>query len=1159
MKYEIGLGGAGVLLRMVVASASLSAYGAQYQFDFDELRVGVAPAVFEPAAGHRIRIEGTEGSVPTIVVPATGTRSAPNALRNEPAPGSEFGSSDQDLWIRFEGFRSHWVRLYAGMLERNPGQAVTATLSAYRSVAGHRVLVGSVSRSLGDSPVSPNLPRELIVESAAGEIEMVRLSYGSFSPAELIDSLLVRVWEGEEPPLPSDTVPPVVRVQAPTSTSASASGSVVFVAGYVDEDRALTSIRVTTPAGDRTLTPLGDAPRYFFGGPVPILDTAGLQTVTVTATDLGGHSDSDSVTLEYRPTPSPPPVWPETLDFTALGLEVTQAIQDWETLGVPVEGGHHPTHLLTGKRTLVRFYGRVDGTGVPVAEVGAYLRGYRGGVEVPGSPLRVVDRVTLVPGESQIEQRTNATATFNFVLPPEWTTPGGLRLLAEVNPYNGIPEGDGLYNPLNNAAVDVRFDTTTYPLRVRVTRVRSLSQGSVLPTRDECTTNLRMLRQIYPVPPDLLDVQFVDTVDTSVTLIMESDTSRLEEFLDEFLDHLGFNGGRSVAWPAETVYLALTHNTIGHRGITDGELPVSISVAADTLFYRNKTAHESGHALGLGHVRGCDSPAAPYEAYPRYFGPDGSAYPQASIGDWGVELADDNTFALQDPSVFGDMMSYCDAGWVSKFSWERLYDILAGHAPAARAPATRLRQVQVHAVRTAPYLYLSGRLGGEGSATLNPGWVRSLPDGASDHAGTGDYRLELVDATGGLVFVRSFKPVPLVDSEGGFRFLEIVPAAKGPAQVVLRKGTTRLASLKAGPASPKVTVTNPDPGESWPATGTREIAWTATDADNDPLDFQVEYSNDSGRHWRVVRAGITRRDTALRLDELAGGGKSCLLRISATDGLHTAEATSGVFSKATQPPTARILLPRNAAVFRPAEWVRFEGDAQDADDGVLPGARMRWVSERLGELGTGRVLACNRFGNGFHRIRLEATDADGNVATDEVAVFVAARADSDGDGLPDDLERKGCTDPEKADTDGDRIADGREDTNHNANLDRGETNPCDPDTDDDALPDGWEVAHKLDPRDPKDAGLDPDRDGFSNLAEFAGRSDPWDQGSFPNPRPMLQYRVEEGRLQLTWQGSAVLEAADNVRGPWKEVPEAGSPYLTELTGPARFFRLRRPE
>ena len=46
------------------------------------------------------------------------------------------------------------------------------------------------------------------------------------------------------------------------------------------------------------------------------------------------------------------------------------------------------------------------------------------------------------------------------------------------------------------------------------------------------------------------------------------------------------------------------------------------------------------------------------------------------------------------------------------------------------------------------------------------------------------------------------------------------------------------------------------------------------------------------------------------------------------------------------------------------------------------------------------------------------------------------------------------------------------------------------DADRDRLPDWWEVRCGLDPSDPSDAALDPDGDGFSNLAEFRNGTDP---------------------------------------------------------------------
>jgi hypothetical protein len=59
------------------------------------------------------------------------------------------------------------------------------------------------------------------------------------------------------------------------------------------------------------------------------------------------------------------------------------------------------------------------------------------------------------------------------------------------------------------------------------------------------------------------------------------------------------------------------------------------------------------------------------------------------------------------------------------------------------------------------------------------------------------------------------------------------------------------------------------------------------------------------------------------------------------------------------------------------------------------------------------------------------------------------------------------------------------------------TNRENPDTDGDKMPDGWEVQHGLNPL-TDDASLDKDSDGYSNLQEYRGRSDPNDPNSYPS-------------------------------------------------------------
>jgi hypothetical protein len=110
------------------------------------------------------------------------------------------------------------------------------------------------------------------------------------------------------------------------------------------------------------------------------------------------------------------------------------------------------------------------------------------------------------------------------------------------------------------------------------------------------------------------------------------------------------------------------------------------------------------------------------------------------------------------------------------------------------------------------------------------------------------------------------------------------------------------------------------------------------------------------------------------------------------------------------------------------------------------------------------------------------------------------RLDSDGDGIPDRVEKAGWTvesgavyrtDPKKRDTDGDGLTDADEagariaDGGSSGPRYRGYSNPASPDTDDDGLGDGGEADLSVDPLDP-----DSDGDGLSdgNEVEVTGTS-----------------------------------------------------------------------
>jgi hypothetical protein len=118
----------------------------------------------------------------------------------------------------------------------------------------------------------------------------------------------------------------------------------------------------------------------------------------------------------------------------------------------------------------------------------------------------------------------------------------------------------------------------------------------------------------------------------------------------------------------------------------------------------------------------------------------------------------------------------------------------------------------------------------------------------------------------------------------------------------------------------------------------------------------------------------------------------------------------------------------------------------------------------------------------------------------------ATKDDHDGDGIPNDEERRTGLDPESADSDGDGIPDGKEvvagtdpreaDTDHDGLDDRqesatgGKLDPTKADTDGDGLSDGEETAIGTDPTSADSDGFDTVGDGLTDKQELDLGTDP---------------------------------------------------------------------
>lgn len=1010
-------------LALLVFSCSIvvsPSFAQQYLLDFDDLDEGVvfsatnqAYQELDPAKGHGVSISG--GGNPTVTS-TYGSRSSPNALFHEII--SEFGSINENLEISLNGFTSDYARVFVGLPYRAECQ-VTAHLLAFDQSGAH---LDHAEVQLGHGPLL--IEHELVVESEDGAIASLVLSYGydndfsceyfadeaSSEVPELIDSLLISIWEGEAPILPEDTVAPVVNILSPSDGDTVDHGVIL---GYVEEAADPEVIRVDSEAGDSIIASIYhvdpfEEPRrhYFVGNGLPL--SPGDHTLTVTAYDPAGNSGNDnvSVTYEQRSYPPPPPEWPENLDIKATGMEVTQVIQDWDMIDDSLRAGTNRAHLVAGKKTLVRVYAEATGTEIDIPGLGCELFAYSGhssSEELPGSPIRAINSPTLIPGENHLEQRLTANKSFNFVLPPEWTQSGNIRLTARVNPYNGVPETD--YDVYNNVTRDITF----YPTDSLIVNIYSIcSRGmdnsgvedDYAPTWSECVENLSRLRQIYPISPDKISLNLAQRLETDI--VVDKDLGGTDDdftdLLHAFRRYLGFYyviiSPSTPFRGSKNVYLGLVDDGNGAIrlrpgvvGITAWRRAVALSGAHDQM----TTAHELGHCEGLGHVRGCNDPASPYEDYEVYRNLDGSLLHQASIGDWGVDVRHDNRIILKDPADHGDIMSYCPDStisgvWMSLYTWEWLFD----HFNDTSGLTSSGINIQAEIGKQVPYLYIGGSINSQGELSLDPTLRKNLPSGTSDHIGKGDYYIQLLDKSDEVLFERKFTPDQIADYEKAATFFEVLPAYTNTAAIVVGgKGIKKPYKKRAGQSEPVVRVISPNYGKQWPAAGKMQIQWNGSDPDGDSLTYTVFYSNNNGTDWTVIGPGVKERQLTVNLEDLPGGTNSCLVRVLATDGINQGKDTSDIaFTKIGQAPYVGILKPDKAASFVFGERVLFEGVVTDREDKVIPEDQKIWSSNRDGTLGNGNMLDTAELSPGFHLIEFTARDSENMKAQDSVPVFI---------------------------------------------------------------------------------------------------------------------------------------------------------------------------
>ena len=675
-----------------------------------------------------------------------------------------------------------------------------------------------------------------------------------------------------------------------------------------------------------------------------------------------------------------------------IGLEVIQTIQDW----------NNSVRLIANKTTYIRAHIEpIDGNPIPAR---ARLRGFRNNVELPGSLVTATNPGGSITALSNAaNRRSDFNASLNFEVPATWLN-GTIRLQLDSP---GL-DCSGVASVNQTCSIEVSFEFTEQ-LEIKLVDVQWPNHPTPSPS-DHLDELDRRLRSIYPIASGATGLDSargqLQRSSSPSSFFLLNISLHLMRLQDECWSILGCN----------RIYYGVVPRG-GSGGRASFTVPVASGVMPTTSFVygRNTHAHEIGHVLGRLH---------PMDVSPLFDGPCGEdagapGFPYlvtiggrevAALGPipsnnnladnnliYGLDTNPSNSIRVVDPFETFELMSYCrgtrslsggatdTSRWISKFTYEAIQEAINSGATVNLAASNNLVQdylivrgyidLEENSAQFVPFSRIS-------SATEPPG----LP--------SGDYTLQLSDATGNVIKVLTFEPV---ESDADFPTegragLFTIPVQANPAihnAAVLFEGN-EMASITRSSNPPSLELIFPNGGENLSSSPVN-IQWQGSDPDNDPLTYLIQFSPDGGITWETLAADWPEQSYEIALDFL-GETTNGLIRVMASDGFNVAmDVSDGVFSTPNVPPSVSIFSPQAQAAFSGVQLIVFRGLGQDREDGILSDNQLSWTSDRDGFLGTGEVfnLEATQLSEGEHIITLSAVDSKGLVNTDTVTIGVS--------------------------------------------------------------------------------------------------------------------------------------------------------------------------
>ncbi|CAN5340185.1 hypothetical protein BH20ACT24_BH20ACT24_10350 [soil metagenome] len=667
-------------------------------------------------------------------------------------------------------------------------------------------------------------------------------------------------------------------------------------------------------------------------------------------------------------------------DLTVTKLEVTQAIQ---YLDNPNEPDNSIT-LIRGRRTIVRMYVGVSGSSEPVDGVDGSLNVFVNGIEMAGSPFGSINGPISAPLIPDREE-TDHTLNFKFVV-SESGLPFGtadVDLIAEVNPDHVVEESDFTNNTL--AENDLGFECRRSPTMAYL----PVDYLGDLPSQSLMAPGIGndFMWHTYPIPEPPSYYLGGPAVDWDIDI--DASGGDLINELD---------ARRALMSPMpDLIYGWLPGNPYNGNGLaTVGGTAAFGNTQTSPNRYQRTFSHEVTHMFGLGHNARDLAPEVGFDI----------GWPPSEVVD-----TDNCDVAGTQGTKCGALKDIMYPGLLTPNAWidAQTYTYLAGHdllqstCPGIIFPPEGLIEFEV----------LKGKVPNCEVIDCGPcqpgppcNWhidplIKVIgPAELSRPDPGGMYGFQFLDREENVLFDTTFD----VSFEGDEERLEtaafslfVPPFDDARFAILLHEGREVL-RLTRSPSVPIVEILSPKPGGT--LRGEVTVDWEASDRDDDPLLFSLQYSPDNGETFVSLAADLQLGgpDTKFVGDtsQIPGtDGPTGLLRLITTDGMNSILTDVRALNvPADKAPLVSIVEPAEPGAIDLPMGVPLilVGYGYDLEEGFLVKRALTWSSSIDGKLGNGRMLQAIELSPGRHVIKLTGRDSDGNVVRDKVVVNVVGLA-----------------------------------------------------------------------------------------------------------------------------------------------------------------------